>query len=124
MEKQGFALGIFNLLRNIVLVDVVILIVVGLICWFGNWRSLPQFGSGLVYGGVAVFVLGTYGASGGSGGNLTRSQGRVYKNAARKRTPKWVQEADDKARNAMLVTTFIAAAMSVACGILIYNTYS
>lgn len=47
-----------KLIRSIILVDVILMIIVGLIVFIGGWRTLYDYGQGLVYAGMLTIGLG------------------------------------------------------------------
>ena len=55
---RGYLPAKWRLVRNAVLVDLVILVAVGLVCWLADWRTLLQFGQGLVWAGVGAMIVG------------------------------------------------------------------
>jgi hypothetical protein len=48
----------------------IILIVVAAICWLGGWRTVQDYGTGLIWAGVAAIAVGIMSQLGGWG--LTR----------------------------------------------------
>jgi hypothetical protein len=56
---------ILRLLAKILLADLAIALVTGVICWLGGWRTRPDFGSGLMIGGILTIIAGGISAFGG-----------------------------------------------------------
>lgn len=54
--------------RTAVPLSLVTALIVGLICWFGGFRSWSQFGSGLQYAAMLLLILGGFGLLAGSSG--------------------------------------------------------
>lgn len=80
MGEETRSTSILRFLRNIAFVDLGILALVALICWFGDWLTAKQFGSGLISGGVAAIALGVYSVFGGWA--LSRDPGVLYAQSA------------------------------------------
>ena len=58
---------ILRFLRNVALINLGIFVVVGLVCWFGGWRTVTHYGNGLLLAGVAVMAVGVFSLIGGWG---------------------------------------------------------
>ena len=58
MGREGKLLSILRFLRTVVLVDLGIFVAVGLVCWFGGWRTVYQYGNGLRLAGTLAIGLG------------------------------------------------------------------
>ncbi len=124
MEKQGVLTGILRFLRTVVLINLGIFAGVGLICWFGGWRTAHQYGNGLMLAGVAAMVAGVFSLAGGWG--LTRSF--VYQHAAsagvddtRERTRRELKDTGQ--RYGFLALMGVVGIMSIAFGILIQTAF-
>ena len=69
---RRFLTTIWRSLKNIVFIELGIFATVGLICWLGGWRTLYQYGNGLMLAGVAILALGVYSNNG------SRNIGRAF----------------------------------------------
>jgi len=67
MKNQGILPAILRFLRTVVLIDLGIFAAVGLVCWFGGWRTGYQYGGGLFWAGAAATVIGLSSILGGWG---------------------------------------------------------
>jgi hypothetical protein len=56
--NKGFLFSIGRFLVKILIIEIVIFIATAVICWFGGWRTLSEFGNGLIYAGIVVLVFG------------------------------------------------------------------
>ena len=74
--KEQVSKSILRYLRDVALIDLSILGIVGLICWFGGWRTVYDYGNGLIWAGVAAFLLGFASLLGGW--KMTRSVDYQY----------------------------------------------
>jgi len=52
-------------LRRIAIVDIIIFIVAGLVCWLAGWHTIQRYGFVLVLTGVGVILIGTLSLLGG-----------------------------------------------------------
>jgi hypothetical protein len=57
--------------RSVLITVVVILVIVGLICWVVGWTAADQFGKALIVGGLISIVFGLFSVAGEMG--ITRS---------------------------------------------------
>lgn len=60
IKMRRFLTAALRFLRNVVLIDMGIFAVVGLICWFGGWRTAFHYGTSLILAGVAALAFGVY----------------------------------------------------------------
>jgi hypothetical protein len=58
MAPQGRVSTVRRFLLFVVLLDLVLLAIVGAICWFGGWRSALDYAHGLTYAGLIIFACG------------------------------------------------------------------
>jgi hypothetical protein len=65
MKIESYGRAIWRLARSVLIINLVIAIVTALVCWLGGWRTLHDFGVGLMIGGFVGFVLGGASAFGG-----------------------------------------------------------
>lgn len=56
--RERVSKSTLRFLRGVALIDLGILGIVGLICWFGGWRTAYDYGNGLIWAGIAAFLLG------------------------------------------------------------------
>ncbi len=66
---RRFLTTVWRFSRNFVLIELGIFATVGLLCWLGGWRTLYQYGNGLLLAGVVVLALGAYSISGSLAGS-------------------------------------------------------
>ena len=71
MEEQSKSSSIWFFVRSILIAVVVILIIIGLICWVLDWTTADQFGKALIVGGLISIVFGMFSVAGEMG--MTRS---------------------------------------------------
>jgi thiol:disulfide interchange protein len=67
-SKPSFA---WHFVRSVLITVVVILVVVGLICWVVGWTTADQFGRATIVGGLISIVFGLFSVAGEMG--MTRS---------------------------------------------------
>jgi hypothetical protein len=85
--------AVWRFLRTLVLINLAIFGGVGLICWLGGWRTLDQYGNGLMLAGAAALAFGVYSVSGGWHGSrsfdyqfaASAGEDSVHKSANRER---------------------------------------
>jgi hypothetical protein len=58
MKIREIFSSIPRFLRTVVLMDLSIFVIVGLVGWFGGWRTAYQYGEGLVIAGALAIGLG------------------------------------------------------------------
>ncbi len=66
MKTESSVFVILRLLGKILLADLIIFIIVGAVCWFGGWRTLENYGTGLMYGGIGAIMVAGLSALGGT----------------------------------------------------------
>lgn len=120
MGEETRLTAILRFLRNVAFVDLGILALIALICWLGDWLTAKQFGTGLIYGGVAVVGLGVYSVFGGWG--LSRDAQVLYAQSASaqsmiERTRRWGQDALGSYSSSIVST--VAGVVAVLVGSLI-----
>lgn len=59
----------------VALANVVVFAAVGLICWFGGWRTAGDFGNGLTYAGLVIMATGGMRYFGGLANNVNPAMG-------------------------------------------------
>jgi len=67
MKTESSASVILRLLGKIFLAVLIISLVVGVICWIGGWRTMINYATGLMYGGMGAMIVGGLSALGGVG---------------------------------------------------------
>jgi len=87
METQSSGFVILRLLGRILLADLILFIIVGVVCWFGGWRTMEDFSAGLMYGGMGAILLAGLTALGGYG--IARDSTIRYIQSA---IPNWLNE--------------------------------
>ena len=79
MKKQGYVDLMFRLLGKVILIDVVLAVVVGLVSFVLDWRTVETYGTALIRTGViamflAAFIgIGGYSARAGDAGAYSLS---------------------------------------------------
>lgn len=71
MEEESKSSAVWHFVRSVLITVVVILIVVGLICWVVGWTTADQFGKATIVGGLISIVFGLFSVAGEMG--MTRS---------------------------------------------------
>ena len=66
MKTETIRSAIWRYISKILLIDLAFLIVTALVCWLGGWRTITNFGTGLMIAGFAAFILGGITAFGGT----------------------------------------------------------
>jgi hypothetical protein len=66
MKTESVRTAIWGYMIRILLIDLVIFLITGLICWLGGWHAINNFGVGLIIAGFCAFVLGGVTAFGGT----------------------------------------------------------
>jgi hypothetical protein len=59
----------------VALLNMVAFAVIGLICWFGGWRTAGDFGNGLTYAGLVIMGIGAARYFGGLANNVNPAMG-------------------------------------------------
>ena len=81
MKNTGCLPLLGRYLRNALLIDMGILIVVGAICWFSGWRRPEQFFEGVFIAALLTLIAGGASVLGGSG-LLKNPEGLYLENRA------------------------------------------
>lgn len=68
MEKNGMVVSKIRRLKFYLIVDLVLFIIIGLVCWFGHYRTLEHFSNGLLIGGCIILGIGYLSQVGGLSG--------------------------------------------------------
>lgn len=121
MEKRGYLATVLRFLRNAVLIDLGIFVAVGLVCWFGGWRTAGHYGNGLVWAGVAAISFGILGLWGNW--SITQSPEYQYARSAGaagipERTKQHMKDINQN--YALVILMSIVGVVSIASGILIH----
>ncbi len=124
MEKQGIH-PVLRFLRNVALIDLGIFVVVGLVCWFGGWRTATHYGNGLLLAGVAVMAAGVFSLVGGWG--ITRDFTYQHARSAgegdiRKRATRDLKDIGQS--YGFLALMGIVGIVSIAAGIVVQTVWS
>ena len=120
MGKQGWLSGGWRFLRSVALVDAVIFLIVGLVCWTGGWRTIYQYGGGLFWAGMLAMIVGASSVRGTWGTSrrfetqygLTVSEQGIHQRLRQ-------QMADVTESNRFCVLMFAAALVSMVIGAVI-----
>jgi hypothetical protein len=124
MEKQGGLSGGWRFLRNVVLIDVAIFLIVGLVCWTGGWYTIYQYGGGLFWAGMLAIIIGASSVRGVWGTSrrfetqygLTVSEQSIHQRMRQ-------QMADVAESNRFCVLMFAAALVSMVIGAVIQTVF-
>jgi hypothetical protein len=81
MKSKGCLSLLGYSLRNAILIDLGILLVVGIICWSAGWHQLRQFFDGVFIAGVVAIIIGGVSIL-GSIGFLKNPEGLYVENRA------------------------------------------
>ena len=122
MKIESSASVILRILGKILLADSVLVIVVGAVCWFGGWRTMNTFATGLMYAGMGAMILGGLSAYGGN--SIARDPTYRYiqsvmPNSLAERTKKDWRENLDSIN--FLIWSGIAGIIATAAGYLLYT---
>ncbi len=58
MKPESVRSVIWRFVRTILLIDLAVFIIRAAVCWDGGWRTLNNFGTGLMLVGLAAWVVG------------------------------------------------------------------
>jgi hypothetical protein len=120
VEKQRYISAITRLLRKVALVELIILVAVGAVCWFGGWRMLSDFAGGLSWAGVLVLVFGCFSLMGGmkASGDFSYQQAQsVMSSSLHERTRQNMRDLE--ITNSFMSILGIAGLVAIALGQLI-----
>ena len=81
MKETGCLPFLGRYVRNALLIDIGVLIVVGVICWLGGWRQPAQFFEGVFIASLVTLMAGAASVLGGSG-LLKNPEGLYLENRA------------------------------------------
>jgi hypothetical protein len=56
--KKSLLFSIGRFLIRILAIEMAVLIFTAAICWFGGWRTLPEFENSIVYAGILAMIVG------------------------------------------------------------------
>ena len=66
MKTESILTTLKNASKRLGIAEIVILALTGLVCWWLGWRTLAEYGTGLVWAGFAVMLFGTFSLLGGT----------------------------------------------------------
>jgi hypothetical protein len=58
MASQGMAFTAKRVTLFVVMLDLLLLALMGIVCWFGGWHRAWDYGNGLTYAGIATVAVG------------------------------------------------------------------
>jgi len=64
MKPEGILTALGNFMKQLALIEIVILSLVGLICWLAGWRTLADYANCLVGTGFAIMLFAVLSSSG------------------------------------------------------------
>jgi len=124
MRKREWFASVFRFLRPVVLIDLGIFAFVGLVCWFGGWRTAHHYGNGLMLAGVAAVLIGISSLLGGWG--LTRSVDYQYARSVGEDSigERTKRDLKDVARSyGFLIRMTVVGVVSYAFGLVIQTVF-
>ena len=113
MEKESYRQSIIKFFRKVLLIELCIIAVVGLICWVKGWHTIYQFGTGMIWAGIAATFTGLI-----SGINR-RSTFQMYQMQSTLEDTQQgnkVKQIDKKQRLIFMLMALTAAAISFVTG--------
>jgi hypothetical protein len=110
-QRRGLA-AVGRFLIFVALLDLFILVVIGLVCWFGGWRTAADYANGLTYAGLAVAAIGGMRYFGGLTSTANPNAGYHSTNLGEHLA--WVRRASGESDSAFVVMLKLAAAGFVA----------
>ena len=120
MKTENVRTVLWRYARNILLILVAIILLTALICWLGGWRTINNYGNGLMIAGLGAIILGGFTAFGGTqiARNPTyRYVQSVMPNSLADRTRQdWVDMMDSYGFFILLAS---AGLLSIVCGWLV-----
>ena len=66
MINESIRTAIWGYVRKILLIDTALIIITALVCWLGGWRTLNNYGTGLMIAGFGAIIIGGFTTFGGS----------------------------------------------------------
>jgi hypothetical protein len=73
MKSENFLATATFVAKRLGVWEIIILAVTGLVCWLTGWRSLADYGTGLMWAGFLVMIFGLFSLLGGTSLNTDRS---------------------------------------------------
>ncbi len=103
MKAQGCLAEILYSVRNVVLIDLVLLVIVGLICWLTGRRTFDQYGESLTLAGMLAIAVGLLSV----GGNYSSIRnagmiGRVELNSELNSVDVSARTSSERARDSLI----------------------
>ena len=66
MKAESFRTTLKNATKRLGLAEIIILAITGQVCWWLGWRTLAEYGAGLIWAGIGVILFGTFSLLGGT----------------------------------------------------------
>lgn len=66
MKIESFLTTLKNAAKRLGIGEIIILALTGLVCWWLGWRTLAEYGTGLIWAGFAVMLFGAFSLLGGT----------------------------------------------------------
>ncbi len=125
MKRQEWFHAIWRFLKPVPLIDLGIFVAVGLVCWFGGWRSAFHYSNGLIIAGVGAMAIGVFSLFGGWG--ITRNF--VYQHAQSAGENDVVAQARRELKDTdqsyeFLAVMGVVGVVVIACGILVRTIFA
>lgn len=60
MEGRNFFIRLLHFLKLVAIVVWLEMVVVGLICWLGGWRTMTHYSNGMFFAGLIALIIGGY----------------------------------------------------------------
>ena len=110
-ERRGLAV-VGRFLLFVALLNLLMVAVMGLVCWFGGWRTAGDFGNGLTYAGLVVMATGAMRYFGGLANNVNPALG--YQSMDLREHHNWVVRTIGERDSAFAVMLKLGASGLVA----------
>jgi hypothetical protein len=66
MKTSNFLQTLGYYVKRFALIEIIVLALTGLICWFAGWRTLGGYANGLAWAGAALMIFGALSFFGGN----------------------------------------------------------
>ena len=66
MKSEGFFATVAFIAKRVAIAEIVVIVLIGVICWLVGWRTLTEYATGLILAGFAVMFFGASGVLSGA----------------------------------------------------------